>query len=150
MIPSNEIDNIARIKKMYFKKGINIMIEDDKITIDNTTGESEQIMVSSHEKQLIKTVSTSSDDDNSIQLPNNDNEIFEDRETISNFMDNLSDKSKMVIKIIMNPPADYVEKYGDKPIKKYIAEYLNLTGKEIKDIWFELRMVYCDTIGVPN
>lgn len=154
MLPSKMIDNLSSIKSKYFTKGIQFIINDDNIIIKNI-GETGVEMVEINTTMPINTISTSSkskdEDKNSIpELAAVNTNEFDDPETITNFIDNLSDDAKLVISVIVNTPEDYIKKYGDKPVKKYIAEYLNFNQKQVKEVWSELRMVYCDVIGVPE
>jgi len=152
MLPSRTIDELSNLKLKYFTKGIEFSLNSDNITIKNTKEDGVE-MIEVQTKSTINTVSTSSNDDEEKSIPelaSMNTDEFQDPDTIQNFMDNLSEDAQKVIKTIMAPSDDYIEKYGEKPVKKYIAEYLGFSNKQIKEVWAELRMVYCHTIGIPD
>ena len=151
MCPSDSIDKISTLKLKYFNKGVEIQVHDDKIIVnDNSNGSQE--MIDEKVQTLVNTTSVNSDDDKSKchEIEDINAAGFEDPDLISEFHDSLSDDAQRVLRIIMNAPDDYVEKYGDKIAKKYIGEYLNLTPKDIKLIWTELRLVYAVVIETPD
>lgn len=153
LLPSQTIDDLSALKDKYFTKGIQVNTADDQITIKNING-TEFEMIEVETKTLISTVSASSGDDKEDgglpELEAVNTSDFDDPDTIEFFIDNLSENAQKVIQIIMNPPEAYIEAHGEKPVKKYIAEYLDLNAKQVKEIWGELRMVYCDIIGIPE
>lgn len=148
LLPSKNINDLSNVKAMYFNKGIELCIVDNMITIKDNQDKEEYEMIQT--KAPINTVSTSSEENDDFQIEINDAQAYITSETINHFINSLSEDAKKVIKIIINPTDDYIEKYGEKPVKKYIAEYFNLNTKQVKDIWFELKITYCEIVGVPN
>ncbi len=74
-----------------------------------------------------------------------------DPDAMTRYYESLSDKAQQVMKIISDTPDSYIDKYKtDKPVQKYIAEYLDLRPKEIKAIYEEMRIKYVQTIGRPS
>lgn len=151
LLPSKNINQLSRIKSMYFNKGIELQIIDNKIIIKDNQDTEGYEMTQVETQTPINTISTFTDDEHDdFQIEITDTQSHITSETIQYFMQSLSEDAQEVIKLIINPTDQYIEKYGNKPIKKYIAEYLNLSTKQVKDIWFELKIIYCEVVGTPS
>jgi hypothetical protein len=128
-------------------------MDDNNISIKENNKQYETIYQERNEVLNITSTSSPTDEEsNPMEIEDNkiNTEEFEDPDLMEHFVDNLSDTAQKVIQIMMDPPDGYVQKYGEKPVKKYIAEYLKLNNRQIKEIWFELKMTYCDIIGSPD
>lgn len=148
------INGLHNLRNMYFNNGILVDIFDDSIKIHKNTDESENEMVKVETPTLVTTSSIHSNENdessNSKDIEAIDSAGFEDPDTIGCLYDMLSDTAKKVLILITNPPDDYIEQYGEKPVKKYISAYLNLTNRQIKDVWSELKLSYTAVIGFPD
>ena len=149
LLSSNTLNKIYELKNMYFKDGVQFVFNNDKLTL-KSSNKSESHIVESNKDILVTTTSINHKDDNNIEIPSINTEEFEDPDTIKIFYDNLSDDAKKVLSVILDPPPEFISKYGNKAAKKYVADYLKLNNKQIKNIWTELKVIYTMIIGKPN
>lgn len=153
-LSKSKIKDLHSIKDKYSSRGVVFNITDDSIKIINSHAIGQE-MIETQVPTMINIISTN-------QNNNNDNEDkpmdieaidyseFEDPDIIDTFTQSLSKNAQKVMKIIVSPPKDYIEKYGEKPIKRYIAEYYGFTPKQLKNIWTELKLNYSCIIGSPG
>lgn len=95
----------------------------------------------------VNTVSTNKDkEENEPILEMKDmNQEQKDPDAIEYYRKNLSDTSKKIMEIIINPPDDYIDTYKTtKPVQKYIAEYLGISMNECKAAYEEMRIKYAE------
>src|SRR5690606_38319398 len=94
-------------------------------------------------------ISTSAKDDNS-EYEIEDVKSYNRHEALTEFQTSLDDISLKITQIIIDPPDEYVKRFKTtKPHQKYIAEFLGLKLKEVKDIYVKIRMKYVEQIGNP-
>lgn len=151
-LPRIKIQNVHEIKEKYSTRGIVFDIEDNfiKITNQHAIGQETIEMKVPTMVNIISTNQNDDDDNKNLDIEAIDYSEFEDPDVISTFTDSLSESAKKVMKIIISPPEDYILRYGEKPIKRYIAEYYGFTTRQIKDIWTELKLNYTSIIGTPD
>lgn len=150
MLPMKKIQELLKCKVKYISKNVEITILDDKVKI-NDKGSRGHEMVEVNTPTLVNVSSTSRTmEEGGAPEPALDTAGFNDPDSIEIMFDNVSEMAKEVLKIVVNPPADYVDKYGDKPVKRYIQEYLNLSPKQVKDVWSEMKLAYVAIIGAPD
>lgn len=150
LLPHRKIDQLLKYRSEYFNKKIDIIIENNSITIHDL-GSKGHGMVEINTPTLINVASTSRTvDDGGVPEPSINTDGFSDPDTIEEMFDNLSSDAQKVLSIILDPPKEYLDQYGSKPIKRYIQEYLKLTSKQVKDIWSELKISYAAIIGCPD
>lgn len=152
LLPMVKINDILELKQKYFNKQVMIDISDDQVRVADS-GSMGYEMIETSVPTLINVTSTSPSNDDESKAP----EIadmkacgFSDPDTIEIMYQNLSDDGQRVMNIIINAPDDYIEMYGEKPVKRYIQEYLKLSPKQVKDAWSELKLNYAATIGTPD
>ena len=147
-LPLKTIQEIHKLRLAYFNNGVRIKITDSMVEVINMEQSQSQAFIST------TSIYNKDEDNNSYRhdMPAFDSVGFEDPDTIGVLYENLSEDAQRVLKIIVDPPADYQEKYGNKSetVKRYIAEYLELTPRQVKDVWSELKLCYTSIIGMPE
>lgn len=144
LLSSKKIQELLRYKSKYINKNVEIEIDDSQINIKNS-GSGGYEMVEVTTPTLVNVSSTSKTvEEGGINEPAALPILseFNDPDAVEMMFDNLSELSQQVFRIIVNPPEDYIAKYGEKPIKRYIQEYLDLSPKQVKDIWSEMKVTY--------
>lgn len=150
LLPLKKINELLKLKLKYFNKNVIIEMKNESININNN-GSKGYEMIEINTPALVNTASTSRTvEEGGVPEPSIDTAGFSDPDTIETMYDSLSDDAQKVMRIITNPPHDYVEKYGDKIARSYIKEYLSLSPKEVKDIWSELKLTFAAIIGNPD
>lgn len=149
LLSIKKIQELLEYRSKYINKNIKIEIEDDQINIKNS-GSGGYEMVEVTTPTLVNVSSTSKTVEEGginepVALPMLSE--FNDPDAIEMMFDNLSELAQEVFRIIINPPEGYVAKYGEKPIKRYIQEYLYLSPKQVKDIWSEMKVTYIAVIA---
>lgn len=152
LLSSAKINELFQLKQKYFTKKVKIEIFDNQVKVtDLGSIGHEMIEVSVPTLIGVKSTSPSNDDEDRIpEVADLNSSGFNNPDAIEVMHDSLSDEAQKVMRIMVNPPDDYVEKYGEKPVKRYIQEYLKLSPKQVKDVWSEMRMAYAAIVGLPD
>lgn len=143
---------ISRIIHKYEDK-FAFSVSNGKITINNNPKAIETIQIKTNERISTASISANKEEDESgmPELEDMNPVQFKDPDSIKEFYDSLSPQARSIMQIIIEAPDDYIEKYGtDKPIQKYMAEYLNISVKDIKKSMAEMRLKYINLIGSPD
>jgi hypothetical protein len=151
-LPHRQIESIHKIKNKYMPKGVVFKINDNSIQMVNNRSKGHE-SIKMKVPTMVNIVSTNpseDDEDQDIEIEAVDYSEFQDPDSITTFTDSLSEEAQKVMKIIISPPNSYIEKYGEKPVKRYIAEYYGFSNRQIKDIWSELKLKYTTIVGTPN
>jgi len=153
LCPYKTINNIHQLIIKYINSGVDISLEDHGVKIKNHSNGYDLVEVKVPTKiNMISANSNDDDDDNSIgEIADESNSyLFRDNEALNKMYGDLSITAKNVLILILDPPQDFIDKYGKKAAKRYIGEYLNLSNRELKDVYAELRMRYVMAIGTPE
>jgi len=150
LLPLKKINELLKYKSKYITRNVLIEMSNDQISIRNNGAEGHE-MVEVNTPTLVNVASASRTvEEGGVPEPSIDTTGFNDPDTIEVMYDSLSEQAQQVMKVITNPPDDYIEKYGDKIVKAYIKEYLELSPKQVKDIWSELKMAFAAIVGKPD
>lgn len=147
----SKIDELLKCRDKYINKKVEITMRDDGVYLRNHGAEGlEMIQTTIPTLVNVTSASRTPEEGGTPEIPSVNTDGFNDPDSIEAMFDNLSEISQEVLKIIIDPPESYVSKYGEKPIKRYIQEYLGLTPKQVKDIWSEMKLAYAAIIGTPD
>jgi hypothetical protein len=155
VISTNEEESISKITKIIHKydNRFAFSVSNGKVTINNNPKAVETIQVKTNERISTASISANKEEDE-IGMPELEdmNPVqFKDPDSIKEFYSNLSAQAKSIMQIIIEAPDDYIDKYGtDKPVQKYMADYLGVSIKDIKKAMAEMRLKYIDLIGSPD
>lgn len=150
-ISTESVQKLQDLISMYLTKKLEIAIDDQGITVSKGLSEGDE-SINTKVDSRVHITSTCSDDSDKPSLEIADMSTgINDPDAMTRYFESLSDKAQQVMKIISDTPDAYIDRYKtDKPVQKYIAEFLNLRPKEIKAIYEEMRIKYVQTIGRPS
>lgn len=150
LLSTKKIKELLKCKQKYLNK-VNILLNDQEVVLyDLGRGGFEMIETTVPTLIGITSASRTEEEGGIPEIPAINTTGFSDPDTIEVLFENLSDCAQNVISIIINPPEDFIEKFGEKPAKRYIQEYLKLSPKQVKDVWSEMKMVYSSIVGIPD
>lgn len=155
--PITLVYKIADIAMAYKKYKLSIMLHTDSITIDPVSDHIPYIEVFQKKEIHINAVAFDVDEenDNRDQLEYDASKgkkmqpDFFKSETLKELQARIPDDAKDVLSVILEPPHDYVEKYGSRVRKAYLAKYLNKNPREIGKILEDIKY-HCMALGIKG
>jgi hypothetical protein len=142
MFPPEFINSIAAIKNKYLNYKVEIILKDTHIVVK--PHEVIYVQIDRKDESFVKFTNfeqNNSENDNfynytlefeaSKMKPQAPVTDYKDNESITEMMKALPEDAKEVIKIILDPPDEYINQYGFKHHKSHMATFLGVTNKEI-------------------
>ena len=160
-IPLDILYGLYEISEKYLTYNIRISFEPDRMVIEPLGDSLPNLSVRQRRDVRVRFVSFEAkkdeDDDGhryflelEVSELKNDMEHESDvveSDSIQALRESLPDDAREVLNLIIDPPGDYVEKYGTVFRKKHVAEYLEATGGEVKDLIKKIK-VHAMSLGL--
>lgn len=155
LLPLDIIDTINKVQKRFKKHGVTIKFGSDHVSI--IPAENDPVIdYAITNKRHIKEISihkTTDDDDNDstdhisfLMYDDADNETM-NSDTVKVIRERCPDECQEIMDIIMNTPTDYVDKFGNRIAKSYLAKYLGVSLGEINRR-FDIIKTQCTGVGL--